>query len=61
MKLPKGRPVNADAIVPEPSIGDSPHLVILDKITAQSVRKFALRTEGAASPSGAGARHWLWY
>ena len=57
-KHPEERPVLLDAIVPQPSIDGSPHPVVFGKITAQCIRRIAMRSEGAACPSGADAYDW---
>ena len=57
LKHPKGAPISPSAIVSVPSPVE-PHPVIFDHITGPLVRSIALRTEGAAGPSGIDAQGW---
>ena len=57
-KHPPGQPLNPSALlVPDPP-AEEPHPVIFDQLTGPLIRATALRTEGAAGPSGIDAQGW---
>ena len=55
---PEGKPVTQSAIAFSNPVMNEPHPVIFEEITVTLVRSVALRTEGAASPSGIDAQGW---
>ena len=57
-KHPEGKPVTQSAIAVSDPVMNEPHPVIFDEITGILFRSVALRTEGAAGPSGIDAQGW---
>ena len=61
-KHPPAQPVHADALIHEEDLGTTEniqtHPVLFDRIDAAEIHSAALRTFGAAGPSGLDARDW---
>lgn len=57
-KHPQAQPASPDAVLLNSSEVPQIHPVIFDQITASSIRSAALRTKGAAGPSGIDAHCW---
>ena len=57
-KHPAGQPASADSLLPTGGESDDVHPVIFDRINASLIRAAALRTTGAAGPSGIDAKGW---
>ena len=57
-KHPPSRPVYPSAILPEEEAPSLTHPILFESITGQLVRTTAIRTEGAAGPSGLDAADW---
>ena len=57
-KCPSSRPVSHSALLPEDETPSPPHPILFDSITDQLIRTIAMRTEGAAGPSGMDAADW---
>ena len=57
LKHPEGKQITPSAIASHPMLNE-PHLVIFDRITGPLIRSIALRTEGAACPSGIDTQGW---
>ena len=60
MKHPETKSVDMSTIVSSDSRPCDPHPVIYEQITGPLVRSVALKTEGAAAPSGIDAQGWRW-
>ena len=56
-KYPPRQPPKQSSLIQGTPI-DDPHPVIFDRIDAQQIRKSALKTDGAAGPSGLDAIAW---
>ena len=57
-KHPQAQPASPDAVLLNSSEAPQIHPVVFDQITASSIRSAALRTKGAAGPSGIDAHCW---
>ena len=57
-KHPEGKPVIPSTIDPSNPLPNEPHPVIFEQITGELVHSVALKTEGAAGPSGIDAQGW---
>ena len=57
-KHPSGRPVSTNALYNVTAEPPSVHPVVFDVIDADSIKRVALHTDGAAGPSGVDARGW---
>ena len=57
-KHPPGQPLNPSALLVPDTPAEEPHPVIFDQLTGPLIRATALRTEGAAGPSGIDALGW---
>ena len=58
LKHPEAKPVTPSAFDPSVPPPVEPHPVIFDHITGSLIRTSALKTEGAAGPSGIDAQGW---
>ena len=57
-KHPSPQPATPEAVLPNSSKTPQLHPVVFDQIDAKSIRSAALRTEGAAGPSGIDEHCW---
>ena len=57
-KHPKGQPVKASAVVKPKTTPQTPHPIMLEGIDATLIQSMALKTDGAAGPSGIDAYGW---
>ena len=57
-KHPAGRPVTVSTLLPEDGAPQPTHPIVFESLTGHLIRATALRTEGAAGPSGIDALGW---
>ena len=57
-KHPSGREIKEEALIGNGEEPPTPHPVLFEQLTGQSIRAAALRTQGSAGPSGIDAAGW---
>ena len=57
-KHPKGQPIKSSTVIVDDVPSQGPHLELYERIDGPLIHSIALKTEGAAGPSGIDAAGW---